>query len=196
MSSGKNSCRRGTKSMHRSKTIPIAAFGPRGLFSFNAIKQKDKTASNLLLLWSFLDNRDLWCGLFTTACSASREVAVEVSKWVGEIADDQLKFTQSMQLLRSYSFVESVEDGVSYATHPVVHRWAHYYCGRNHGDALARLAVVVVGWAVPHNSTRDYAVLQRRLLPHAQACSQWMVEKHGYHNESVLGCSRTEERER
>ena len=99
------------------------------------------------------------------------EVAAEVSRWIGDLANSKLKFTQSMQLLCSYSLVESVENVASYATHPVVHRWARYYYGQGYGDELARLALVVVGWAVPHNSTRDYSVLQRRLLPHAQACS-------------------------
>ena len=39
---------------------------------------------------------------------------------------------------------------------------------------LAQLAVVTVGWSVPHESTRDYSAMQRRLLPHVQACSRWV----------------------
>ena len=163
--------------------------------SFNVIREQDKAASNLLLLWSFLDNKDLWFGLFTAVCSASQKAAAEVSRWIGDLANSRLKFTQSMQLLRSYSLVESVENGAGYATHPVVHRWARYYCGQDYNDELSRLALVVVGWGVPHNSTRDYSVLQRRLLPHAQACSQRMVEKHGYRNGSGLERSRTEGRD-
>ncbi|RYP46519.1 hypothetical protein DL768_007291 [Monosporascus sp. mg162] len=123
--------------------------------SFNVIREQDKATSNLLLLWSFLDNKDLGFRLFTAACSASREVAAEVSRWIGDLANSELKFTQSMQLLRSYSLVESVENGASYATHPVVHRWARYYCSEDYSDELARLALVVVGWAVPSRSTRD-----------------------------------------
>jgi hypothetical protein len=108
-----------------------------------------------------------------------REAAAGVSKWIGELVSSELEFRQSMQLLRSYSLVESVEDGASYATHPVVHRWARYYGGRDCDGELAWLAVVIVGWAVPHKSMRDYSVLQRRLLAHTQACYQWM-EKRGY----------------
>ncbi|KAF2678494.1 FabD/lysophospholipase-like protein [Lentithecium fluviatile CBS 122367] len=163
--------------------------------SSNVIREQDKATSNLLLLWSFLDNKDLWFRLFTAACSGSRKVAAEVSRWIGDLANSELKFTQSMQLLRSYSLVESVENGASYATHPVVHRWARYYCGQDYSDELARLALAIVGWAVPDSSMRDYSVLQRRLLPHAQACSQRILEKHGYHNRSGQECSRTEERE-
>jgi tetratricopeptide (TPR) repeat protein len=162
--------------------------------SFNAIREQDKATANLLLLWSFLDNNDLWFGLFTAAYSASRKAAAEVSRWIGDLANSELKFTQSMQLLRSYSLVESVGDTASYATHPVVHRWARYYCGQDYGNELARLALVVAGWAVPHNSTRDYSVLQRQLLPHAQACSQ-IVEKHSDRNGGGLERSRTEGRD-
>ena len=33
---------------------------------------------------------------------------------------------------------------------------------------------MVVGWAVPNESEREYWALQRRLVIHAQACSQWV----------------------
>jgi len=144
--------------------------------SYNTIREQDEAAANLLLLWSFLDNKDLWFELFTAACGASARVAREVSGWIGDLANNEVEFRQSIQLLCSYSLVESVEETTSYATHPVVHKWARYYRGQDFGEKLARLAMVVVGWAVPHSSRRDYSVLQRRLLPHAQACSRWMMD--------------------
>ena len=33
--------------------------------------------------------------------------------------------------------------------------------------------MIIVGFAVPSDSSRDYWILQRRLLPHAQACLIW-----------------------
>ncbi|KAI9676685.1 MAG: hypothetical protein M1829_003004 [Trizodia sp. TS-e1964] len=136
--------------------------------SFNMIREQDKETSNLLLLWSFLDSKDLWFEMFTAACSASGEAAAEISRWIEDLANSRLKFTQSMELLRSYSLVESVENEMGYATHPVVHRWARYCYSQDYRDKLACLTLVVVGWAVPDNSTQDYSVLQRRLLPHAR----------------------------
>jgi hypothetical protein len=100
-----------------------------------------------------------------------------LSAWIGDISSNELEFARAMQLLRNYSLVEAVEDVASYATHPVIHKWAYHYRGQDFPKKLARLAVLSVGWAVPDVSTRDYSNLQRRLLPHAEACLQWVAAK-------------------
>ncbi|KAI4940892.1 hypothetical protein J4E91_011149 [Alternaria rosae] len=145
--------------------------------SYQAIRERHEHTANLLLLWAFLDNKDLWHGLFATACSRSALVAKMLSGWVGDIASREIKFSKAMQLLCNYSLVEQMQETESYATHPVVHQWAHHSQGKRFATELSRLAVVAVGWAVPESSTRDYAALQRRLLPHAQACSSQVVKR-------------------
>ncbi|KAH8722805.1 hypothetical protein GQ44DRAFT_657694 [Phaeosphaeriaceae sp. PMI808] len=147
--------------------------------SYQAIYKKHKPTANLLLLWSFLDNKDLWHGLFIAACEASETVTAMLSKWVGDIANSEIRFSQAMRLLRSYSLVESVEVTTSYATHPVVHRWAYHYQGKHFASELGQLALVTVGLAVPDRYSRDYPVLQRRLFPHAQICSRWAMQSQG-----------------
>jgi tetratricopeptide (TPR) repeat protein len=140
--------------------------------SYNAVREKDEATATFLLLWSFLDNKNLWHGLFSAACKASATTARRLSEWIGDMASNELKFAQAMQLLQNYSLLEEVENLASYATHPVVHKWARDYQGQKYGREIARLAVEVVGFAVPGGSRREYSTLQRRLLPHAQACSQ------------------------
>ena len=164
--------------------------------SYNAIREKDEAAANLLLLWSFLDNKDLWHGLFAEACDASNTVARKLSEWIGDIASNELRFAEAMQLLRNYSLVEHVEDLASYGTHPLVHKWAYHYKGRDYCTKIARLAVAVVGWAVPHKSRREFSTLQRRLLPHAQACSRWVLADElggSIHSYDELDSDSTEE---
>ena len=159
--------------------------------SYNAVRDQHEATANLLLLWSFLDNKDLWFEFFGGALSASTRVATEISGWVGDLANNELEFTQSMQLLRNHSLVESVEGAASYTTHPVVHKWARCYGGQDSREKLARLAVLIVGGAVPSNSRRNYSILQRRLLPHAQACSRWIADEHGEYTRSSLKSSET-----
>ncbi|KAK5010428.1 hypothetical protein LTR28_009983, partial [Elasticomyces elasticus] len=137
--------------------------------SYDAVRKKNQHAANLLLLWSLLDNKDLWHGLLAEACRFT-VVSERLSRWIGDIVSDERDFTTAVQLLRKYSLVEDVEDGASYATHPVVHRWASHFQTAERRAELARLAVLVVGMAVPDESRRDYRVMQRRLLPHADAC--------------------------
>jgi tetratricopeptide (TPR) repeat protein len=143
--------------------------------SYNAIREKDQNAANLLLLWAFLDNRDLWHGLFVAACRDSTIVARKLSEWIGDIASSEQQFIKAIQLLRNYSLIEDVEDLASYATHPVVHRWTYHFQGEVSREELAQLAVVVVGWAMPNRSSRDYSTMQRRLFLHAEVSSRWVL---------------------
>ncbi|OCL00351.1 uncharacterized protein K441DRAFT_99752 [Cenococcum geophilum 1.58] len=156
------------------------------VISYKAIRDRHEATANLLLLWSFLDNRDLWHGLFTVAFRASPR---SLSEWIGDIASNELEFSRAMQLLRNYSLIEDIKELTSYSTHPVVHQWAYHYQGKYFESALGQLAVVTVGWAVPNRSARDYSTIQRRLLPHAQACSRWvLVGKMGRSSRSHSGC--------
>ncbi|PQE09025.1 Kinesin light chain protein [Rutstroemia sp. NJR-2017a BBW] len=142
--------------------------------SYETIRETNKAAANLLLLWAFLDCKDLWYGLFTTACEASETVTSSLLEWIGGIANDELQFTKAMRLLWNYSLVERVSESRSYATHPVVHQWAYHFQETSSRAELAQIAVMVVGWAVPSSSSQDYTTLQRRLLPHAQVCFPWV----------------------
>lgn len=143
--------------------------------SYQAIRDKHEHTANLLLLWSFLDNKDLWYGLFADACEASAGAKKMLSAWVGEIASSRLAFGQAMRLLRNYSLVEAVEATNSYATHPVVHRWAYHYHGKHFECRLGHLAMALVAWAVPDQSARDYWIVQRRLVRPAQASLLWII---------------------
>lgn len=140
--------------------------------SYEAVRETHVAAANLLLLWAFLDRKDLWYGLFAQSCSNSKTVASSLSSWIGGIANDELQFTKAMRLLCNYSLVEGVNDSGSYATHPVVHRWAYHFQEVSSRQKSSHLAVIVVGCAVP--SSRDNYILRRRLLPYVQACSHWV----------------------
>jgi hypothetical protein len=133
--------------------------------SFQAIYKKHDSTAHLLLLWSFLDNKDLWHGLFTAACQASDLASNMLVEWIGDIATSEIKFSNAMMLLRDYSLVMQMQETMSYATHPVLHKWASRSQGRKFASTLWPLAVVAVGHAVPLSSSRNYSAIQRRLLP-------------------------------
>jgi tetratricopeptide (TPR) repeat protein len=145
--------------------------------SYQAIRDKHEATANLLLVWSFLDNKDLWHSLFAAACRRSPVTAKMLSWWIGDIASNELAFSRAMQLLRNYSFVESVGKMASYAIHPVLHRWAYHSQGKQLEKELGRVAVNVIGWAVPDQSDTNQSAFQSRLLPHAQGCSLWMLNR-------------------
>jgi hypothetical protein len=90
-------------------------------------------------LWSFLDDKDLWHGLFITTYRESTVATTMLSEWIGEIATSELEFSGAMRLLRSYSLVEEVAETASYATHPVLHQWAHHSQGKHFAIKLSQL---------------------------------------------------------
>lgn len=143
--------------------------------SYYAIRAKSIAAANLLLFWACLDNKDLWYSLLAEAEIKSTVVADYLSEWLPNIANNEVEFVATMQLLRSYSLVEGLQDLAGYTTHPVVHRWAFHIQDEKQQAVFTWLAVVVVGWAVPKTSEKEYSSMQRRLLAYAQRCNQWVI---------------------
>jgi tetratricopeptide (TPR) repeat protein len=158
------------------KDYPDRSVWTTWTISYQAIREKNEDTANLLLLWSFLDNKDLWYGLFAEACKIDWRAAQMLTKWIGKVANSEIQFTGAMRLLRNYSLVEEITGTTSYATHPVVHQWTRYSQGTHFETDLMQLAIVVVGQCVPRHHELDYYALQRRLLPHAQVCFNHVVE--------------------
>jgi tetratricopeptide (TPR) repeat protein len=144
--------------------------------SYQMIRKNHVATANLLLMWSFLDNRDLWYGLFADACQASETASIMLSKWIEKTAVNEIEFSKAMVLLCDYSLAEQAQETRSYAMHAVVHKWVLHFYGMQHAMKLSRLAVVTVGWAILSDAAYYCSARQRRLLSHAQACFGW-VEK-------------------
>jgi hypothetical protein len=104
--------------------------------------------SDLLLLWSVLDNKDSKHGLFAIAYTSPTVAATMLLEWIGEI-----RFGQAMQLLRNNSLVDEAPATRGYATHPVLHQWAYYSRIRYFGTELNRLSIIAVDWGVRGSST-------------------------------------------
>lgn len=73
-----------------------------------------------------------------------------------------------MQLLCNYSLAEVATDTKSYAMHPFVHQWAYHYQKTLRYNIFEPLAIIIVGWATPEVTERDYMIIGRRFLPHEQ----------------------------
>ncbi|KAI4853705.1 purine and uridine phosphorylase [Aureobasidium sp. EXF-8845] len=117
--------------------------------SYEQVKSQSEEVSNLLQLWSFLYAGDLW-----------------------------LKFDRALSLLIKYSLVEGKAETASYAIHSVLHSWCRYL-GESEAEreSFWKLAVYIVEGMVPSESTEEYWLLQRRLLPHGQTILHGMRSK-------------------
>ncbi|KAH7008703.1 hypothetical protein EDB80DRAFT_751332 [Ilyonectria destructans] len=145
------------------------------MVSFKEIESKSTDAVNLLRLWAFLDNKQLWHGLLGAAAAAG--AADRWPDWLGEMARNVVRFLDSIGLLLRYSMIETQEGLTgSYSMHPVVHRWSSFLDGDQQKHESARLALMVVGLSVPMRESREYWILQQKLLPHVERCAGWIRE--------------------
>ena len=144
--------------------------------SFKAVEARNRNVANLLRLWAFIDSRDLWHGLLQAAADGGEQWP----GWLCDIAGNEVRYLDAARLLLRYSMIEAQESVQgSHMMHPAVHRWAsHIQDGAAKREVL-RLAVMVVGSSVPGSTSRNYWVLQRRLLAHAERCSWWIGEIYG-----------------
>jgi tetratricopeptide (TPR) repeat protein len=141
------------------------------MISFREIEARSKNAANLLCLWAFFDNKNLWHGLLQAAANTGERWP----EWLREIACNEVRFLDAAKLLLRYSMIETLDSMQgSYIIHPVMHTWTSHIQDSPERREFLRLAVMVVGSLVPINTSKDYWAVQQRLLPHAERCSWWM----------------------
>lgn len=159
--------------MENESTTPLRTYKNRSInttwmVSYNAIQSENKSAANLLLLWAHLDNKTLPYWMFHTR---AEEMTEDLPEWLDEAIADKVQFLKLIRLLRSYCLVESLHGGSSHSTHPVVHQWAFHVQNEYQRKELSRLAILVIGHAVPMKDDDEAQSMQRQLLPHAES---WM----------------------
>ena len=131
--------------------------------SFNSLRLQSEDAANLLMLWAFLDNRDLWYELLAPALDLV--IAEEVPRWFARCAGDKLEFKECIGLLLEYSFINATTGSSSFSMHSVLHHWC-FNAFEGNKDTMSWLALIIVVSAVPSETVLQYPLIQRRLLPH------------------------------
>ncbi|TAQ90762.1 hypothetical protein B7494_g955, partial [Chlorociboria aeruginascens] len=138
--------------------------------SFDNIKQRNPLSANLLRLWAYFDNQDLWFELLQHSESDN-------PKWLRELTKDELSFDGAVRVLSNYGLVEvattSSQESIEskgYSIHGCVHSWTIHALNQEWDYDLARLAVTFVGAHVPKEKDSQPWIMQRRLLQHAARC--------------------------
>jgi tetratricopeptide (TPR) repeat protein len=133
------------------------------MVTYQEIQKRDPTAAKLLLLLAFFDNQDIWYELLRSGLNCSG-----LPPWFKMAVSSKLVFKTKVKALVGFSLVETKQQGGSYALHPVVQDWCHHVADYDNLTCqLHELALMSVGYMVPHDSEREYAEIQQRLLPHA-----------------------------
>ncbi|KAI0002828.1 hypothetical protein F4779DRAFT_602714 [Xylariaceae sp. FL0662B] len=142
------------------KTSPqLSSYEERTLYStwqlsYDHIKQENRLSAELLRLWAYFDNQDIWFELL-------RHRSREKPGWARELTKDELSFTSAIRVLCDYGLVEAhatVKEQIEssgYSMHACVHAWTTHVLNQEWDYNLAKLAVRCVAshiWS--HNSCR------------------------------------------
>nr|POF13766.1 vegetative incompatibility protein het-e-1 [Quercus suber] len=144
--------------------------------SFDQIEQRNSVSANLLRLWAYFDNQDLWFELL------NHEVT-ENLPWMRDLVEDELAFQAYVQVLCEHGLVEANAtneyevESIGYSVHTCVHSWMSTVLNVQHNDELAGAAFRCIASHVPANDSSGWSLIQRRTLNHANICFDFLERK-------------------
>ena len=134
--------------------------------SFQQVQSQDPVAAELLKLMAYLDNQDLWYGLF-------QQELHDAPAWWIEMTKSRVRFSQAISTLHGYSLLEV--GGGRYSLHTCEHDWALEYLNHEFDQEKCRIAVHCVAANVSAESEAEYWVRNRRVLPHARRLQHFRI---------------------
>jgi tetratricopeptide (TPR) repeat protein len=157
--------------------------------SFDSIKQRNPLSADLLRLWAYFDNQDLWFELLRHGDSKD-------PGWLRELTKDELSFDGAVRVLSNHGLVNFATsshewlESKGYSIHGCVHSWTIHALNQEWNYDLARLALKFVGAHVPGEYSIRPWLTQRRLLQHATRCSYMLSNNLVQDNDIAWECHR------
>ncbi|KAI9889405.1 MAG: hypothetical protein M1814_005341 [Vezdaea aestivalis] len=137
--------------------------------SYNHIRHQDEAAANLLNLWSYFDNQDLWFELL----SIGKDFA---PTWLHCLVESEITFNAAMRKLRDHGLIHTLKDSGGYGMHYCVHAWTGNVLNDRISESKLSFVLECIGIMVPQTPRSGDSMLQRRLLPHANRCLQLLSQ--------------------
>ncbi|KAI9888213.1 MAG: hypothetical protein M1814_001086, partial [Vezdaea aestivalis] len=137
--------------------------------SYNHIRHQDEAAVNLLNLWSYFDNQDLWFELL----SIGKDFA---PTWLHHLVESEIAFNAAMRKLCDHGLIHTLKDSGGYGMHHCVHAWTANVLNDRISESKLSFVLECIGIMVPQTPRSGDSILQRRLLPHANRCLQLLSQ--------------------
>ncbi|KAJ5947785.1 Disease resistance protein [Penicillium verhagenii] len=138
--------------------------------SYRYIQQQSPIAAMLLRQWAYFASGDLWYELLEYS-------GPEKPEWLGALTKNKLTFHASLRILCSHGLVEADPtttlqrvESRGYSVHGCVHSWMIHVLNQGIEKNMAWIAVECVAAHVPGKDEREFWLLQRRLIAHADRC--------------------------
>ncbi|KAF2724735.1 TPR-like protein [Polychaeton citri CBS 116435] len=157
--------------------------------SFDQIERRNILSAKLLRLWAYLDNQDLWFELLNRGAN-------DDFKWLRDLAEDEIAFHDNIRVLCEHGLVEANArndyevESKGYSVHVCVHSWMLAVLNAQQDHGLAATALRCVALHVPTKQPLNWSLVQRRLLNHANKCSnyQWDDNNNDYSLTWAFSC--------
>lgn len=153
--------------------------------SYEQVWKQSEEAAWLLKLWGFLDCGELWYELVAASLDLSEEM--DISRWLLNIAEDELEFADAAGLLSRYSLADAKEDTNSHSMHSVLHKWCGQLAEGDERYGLGCIAAGLVALNAPSRSEADFWRKRKRLLAHATSVCGWIVGERIADEERIIG---------
>jgi len=127
--------------------------------SFRQVRDQDPAAAEFLKLIAYLDNQDLWYGLF------HKDVSDAPAWWI-EVLESRVRFNRAISTLHNYSLLEVSAE--RYSLHTCEHDWTLEYLNAEFDQERCRIAIHCITANVSGESEAEYWVRNRRVLPHTR----------------------------
>ncbi|KAK4969787.1 hypothetical protein LTR66_011682 [Elasticomyces elasticus] len=152
--------------MKKQDRFPLQEYAYRSVLttwtiSYEQVRDQSEEAASLLKLWGFLDCRDIWYELISTA-----DLGENMPGWLQRLGKNKLEFSDALQVLTHYSLVDAREETLSYSMHSVLHAWCSQLAEHEERETLCWVAAGLVASIVPKEAKSEYWKIQKRLLPH------------------------------
>jgi tetratricopeptide (TPR) repeat protein len=166
--------------MKKHDRFPLQEYGDRSVLttwkmSYKQVQSQSEEAAGLLRLWGFLDRGDLWYEL--VACVSRLDESIKKPDWLLRLAENELEFLSSLQLLSHYSPIDAKEDALSYSMYAVLYGWCCHLAEGSERSMLSGFAASIVAYMTPGESEPECWKLRKRLLPHGSRVQRWMDER-------------------
>ncbi|TEY63628.1 hypothetical protein BOTCAL_0153g00160 [Botryotinia calthae] len=130
--------------------------------SLKQVEAQNPEARQMLQLFAYLDNTDIWYELFL-------KVADSGPIWLSNIVKSKVRFDRAMSKLREYSLIEVETEGQSgrYSLHTCVHDWTLGYLNLEIDAELYSTAISIIARNTMWDKEPDFWTNNRRLGQHA-----------------------------
>ncbi|OCK78308.1 TPR-like protein [Lepidopterella palustris CBS 459.81] len=147
--------------------------------SFAHFRTQKPDSANLLRLWAYFDNQDIWFELLEECKGYGPE-------WFSKLTEDELSFHDAARVLCNYGLIKADlsperEDTESkgYSMHNCVHSWTIHVLNQEWDFSLSKIALYRVALHCARARKETNFSLQRRLLQHANRCTDLVLNGWG-----------------